>query len=86
MADSGPTIDSNKLRPERWVPEAKDLLRIVAAYLFLQQGTPLLLGTRPGASGTAEAAHRPVGPDGARPFDGACIEHERSSPTPQVIP
>lgn len=42
MENPRPTIDSNGFRPARWVPEAQALLRIVAAYLFLQHGTAKL--------------------------------------------
>jgi putative oxidoreductase len=54
MADTRSTADRMKdigrtperdggFRPERWIPEAQGLLRIVAAYLFIQHGTAKLL-------------------------------------------
>lgn len=36
------TQTTTGFRPERWVPEAQGLLRIVTAYLFIQHGTAKL--------------------------------------------
>ena len=43
MADIRSTGNSMANGPGRWAPQAQGLLRIVAAYLFLQHGTAKLL-------------------------------------------